>query len=77
MDLKKHVNFERLDIAFEALNDKALGKRHFIFSTFKYPWFVKLGSTLTQWVLQIGLPVQGLIKSTIFDVFCGGVSLED
>lgn len=77
MDLKKHVDFERLDIAFEALDDRALGKRHFIFSTFNFPWFVKLGSTMTKLVLNLGLPVQGLIRSTIFDVFCGGTSLED
>ena len=73
MHLKKYVDFERLDTAFEALNDKALGKRHFIFSTFNYPWFVKFGSIMTKLVLNLGLPVQGMIKSTIFDVFCGGV----
>lgn len=77
MDLKKHVDFERLDIAFEALDDKALGKRHFIFSTFNYPWFVKFGSFMTKLALDFHLPVQGLIKTTIFDVFCGGTSLED
>jgi len=77
MELKKHVDFESLEVAFGALNDKALGKRHFIFSTFNYPWFVKFGSTMTKLVLNLGLPVQGLIKSTIFDVFCGGISLED
>lgn len=77
MDLKKNVDFERLDIAFEALDDSALGKRHFIFSTFKFPWFVKLGSMVTKLVLNLGLPVQGMIRSTIFDVFCGGTSLED
>ncbi len=77
MDLKKFVDFERLEIAFEAKTDKELKKRHFIFSTMKYPWMVKVGTSMTKLSLGLHLPVQGLIKSTIFDIFCGGEDLQD
>ena len=77
MDLKKFVDFERLEIAFEAKSDIELKKRYFIFSTMKYPWMVKIGTTMTRLSLGLHLPVQGLIKSTIFDIFCGGVDLQD
>ena len=76
MDLKRFVDFDRLEIAFQAKTDKELKKRHFIFSTMKYPWMVKAGTTLTKLSLNLHLPVQGLIKSTLFDVFCGGETIE-
>ena len=76
MDLKKFVDFDRLEVAFQAKTDRELKKRHFIFSTMKYPWMVKVGTKLTKLSLNLHLPVQGLIKSTIFDIFCGGETIE-
>lgn len=76
MDLKKFVDFDQIEIAFKAKSDKALKKRHFIFSTMKWPWMVSIGTTLTKFSLEAGLPVKGLVKSTIFDIFCGGETLE-
>ncbi len=76
MDLKKFVDFDEIEIAFKAKSDKALKKRHFIFSTMKWPWLVSIGTSLTKFSLGVGLPVKGLVKSTIFDIFCGGESLD-
>ncbi|OEK03592.1 proline dehydrogenase [Roseivirga sp. 4D4] len=76
MDLKKFVDFDQIEIAFKAKSDKALKKRHFIFSTMKWPWMVGLGTSLTKFSLGVGLPVKGIVKSTIFDIFCGGETLD-
>ena len=76
MELKKFVDFDQIEIAFKAKSDKALKKRHFIFSTMKWPWLVGMGTFMTRFSLSAGLPVKGLIKSTIFDIFCGGESLD-
>lgn len=76
MDLKKFVDFDQIEIAFKAKSEKALKKRHFIFTTMKWPWMVSVGTTLTKFGLGVGLPIKGLVKSTIFDIFCGGESLE-
>lgn len=76
MDLKKFVDFDELEIAFRAKKDEELKKRHFLFSTMKYPWMVNVGTTLTKFAIWANLPVKGLIKSTIFDVFCGGETLD-
>lgn len=76
MELKKFVDFDQLETAFRAKTDEALRKRHFIFSTMKYPWLVKIGTSLTKFSLAAGLPVKRLIKSTIFDIFCGGETLD-
>ncbi|GHE66306.1 MULTISPECIES: proline dehydrogenase family protein [Roseivirga] len=76
MELKKFVDFDELEVAFRAKTDEALKKRHFIFSTMQWPWLVKLGTSLTKFALATGLPVKKLIKSTIFDIFCGGETLD-
>lgn len=76
MELKKFVDFDQIEIAFKAKSDKALKKRHFIFSTMKWPWLVSMGTFMTKFSLSAGLPVKGMVKSTIFDIFCGGESLE-
>jgi len=38
---------------------------------------VKIGSAVTNFALKINLPIEGLIRSTVFDHFCGGVNEED
>ncbi|WP_420387859.1 proline dehydrogenase family protein [Roseivirga sp.] len=76
MELKKFVDFDELEVAFRAKTDEALKKRHFIFSTMQWPWLVSVGTALTKFALQVGLPVKRIIKRTIFDMFCGGETLD-
>jgi proline dehydrogenase len=38
---------------------------------------VKIGSAVTNFALNLNLPVEGLIRATVFDHFCGGVSVDD
>lgn len=42
-----------------------------------YPWFVKLGTRLTPFIMKTGLPVHGIIRKTIFKQFVGGETLEE
>lgn len=76
MELKKFVDFDNLTNAFAARTDEDLKSAHFIFSTMKYPWLVKMGTTATKLSLSMGLPVKGLIRKTIFNLFCGGETLD-
>ncbi len=71
------MNFEDTKVAFESKSDHELKKTHFVFSTMKKPWMVKMGTAATVGALKLGLPVKGMIKRTIFDQFCGGESIED
>lgn len=71
------VDFNNLEIAFAAKNDKALKKTHFVFSTMKSNALVKAGTTLTKLALKSGLPVKGIIKRTLFDIFCGGETIDE
>jgi proline dehydrogenase len=38
---------------------------------------VRIGTAVTKFALNVNLPVEGLIRSTVFDHFCGGVSETD
>jgi proline dehydrogenase len=71
------VNFQDTKIAFERKTDLQLKKTAWLFGMMSKPWLVNLGSRLTLLGLNIGLPIKGLIKNTIFEQFCGGTSLEE
>ncbi len=72
-----NISFEDTKIAFEYKTDKELKKAAFLFSSMSKPWLVKLGTKLTPWFIKARLPVNGLIRSTIFGQFVGGESLPE
>ena len=71
------VSFENTANAFEYKSDKELKKAAFLFSSMGYGALVKLGTRLTPWLIRSGLPVKGLIRSTLFGQFVGGETLEE
>ncbi|RFM37102.1 proline dehydrogenase family protein [Chitinophaga silvisoli] len=77
MEKQQPLSFENTAIAFESRTDKALKKADFLFSNIGKPWLVKLGAALTPLAFKMHLPIKGLIKTTIFDQFCGGENLEE
>jgi proline dehydrogenase len=70
------VSFDNTEFAFEYKKDKELKKARFLFSCMGKSWLVKIGTRLTPWAVKSGLPVKGLIRSTIFEQFVGGETLE-
>lgn len=71
------ISFDNTEVAFAYKSDKELKKARFLFSTMAYPWFVKLGTRLTPFIMKTGLPVHGIIRNTIFKQFVGGETLEE
>lgn len=73
-----NISFDNTENAFAYKSDKELNGAKFLFKTMEYPWFVKLGTTLTPYVMKSGMPlVNGLIRKTIFKQFVGGETLEE
>lgn len=70
------ISFDNTEFAFEYKSDKQLRKAHFLFSMMGKPWLVKIGTRLAPWSINAGLPVKGIIRSTIFSQFVGGETLE-
>ena len=73
-----NISFDITENAFAYKSGKELNGAKFLFKTMEYPWFVKLGTTLTPYVMKSGMPlVNGLIRKTIFKQFVGGETLEE
>ena len=69
--------FSNTKDAFSLKTDFELLRAKFLFNIIQNKFLVKLGTSLTNFSLKFNLPVTFLIKATVFDHFCGGVSEED
>ncbi len=72
---KTSVNFNDTSIAFEGKTNQQLKEKHRIFWLMNKPFLVNIGSRLGLLALQYNLPVEGIIKKTIFKQFVGGTTL--
>lgn len=71
------ISFDNTEYAFEYKSNKDLKKARFLFSSMAKGWLVKLGTRFTPWAIKVKLPINGLIKNTIFKQFVGGETLEE
>ena len=69
--------FDNSKIAFSLKSDSELERAFFLFKLIQSQPMVKIGTAVTNFALKAHLPVEGLIRSTVFDHFCGGVTEED
>ncbi len=72
----KHL-FDNTETAFKLKNDAQLERAYFLFKMISKEPLVKIGTAATKFALNLNLPVEGLIRSTVFDHFCGGVNEKD
>ncbi|MDG1484048.1 MAG: proline dehydrogenase family protein [Myxococcota bacterium] len=71
------ISFDDTAIAFASRSDEELRKARWMFRLMGNEMVVDIGSHLTRMALRIGLPVQSLVKQTIYSQFCGGETLEE
>ena len=71
------ISFDNTEFAFEYKTHKELRKANFLFSSMSHSWLVNLGIRFTPWAIKTGLPINGLIRNTIFSQFAGGETLEE
>ena len=69
--------FDNTQIAFQLKSDSELERAYFLFKMISHEPLVRIGTAATNFALKAHLPVEGLIRSTVFDHFCGGVNEED
>lgn len=63
--------------AFALKSDTELDRAYFLFKMIASQPLVKIGTAVTNFALNLHLPVEGLIRATVFDHFCGGTTEED
>ena len=71
------VDFNNTEIAFHLKSDSELERAYFLFKMISIEPLVRIGTAATNFALKAHLPVEGLIRSTVFDHFCGGVNEVD
>jgi proline dehydrogenase len=69
--------FENTEVAFKYRSNAELKQARFLFSSMGSPTLTKIGIGFTKFAMALKLPINGLIKNTIFKQFCGGESIEE
>lgn len=71
------VSFGNTEIAFSDRSDKELRRAYLLFKFISYPILLRIGKPLLNFALWLHLPVEGIIKATVFNHFCGGENLSE
>jgi proline dehydrogenase len=71
------LDFRDTKTAYADKTTAQLKEKYRLFRLLNSPFLNSLGTGATRFALALGLPVEGLIKSTIFEQFCGGETIEE
>ena len=63
--------------AFAYKSNTDLNKAKWLFTVIQNPWIVSLGTRFTPILMKSGLPINGIIRNTIFNQFVGGETLDE
>lgn len=69
--------FNNTQAAFALKSDTELDRAYFLFKLIANQPLVRIGTAVTNFAIKAHLPVEGLIRATVFDHFCGGVNEDD
>ena len=71
------LSFDNTERAFAHKTMGDLKKAYRLFQAFSYPVLVERGPGWAIKAINLGLPIKGLIKNTLFHQFCGGETIEE
>ncbi len=71
------LSFENTEIAFRHESNAELKRAYWLFRIINLNFLVKIGPPITNFAFKIGLPIKSLVKSTIFNHFCGGETVAE
>lgn len=71
------ISFENTEVAFKSKSDKDLKRAYRLFKLVGSPAIVKFGKWATNLALALRLPINGIVKKTIFRQFCGGETIAE
>ena len=72
-----NLSFDNTQNAFAYQSTADLKRAKFLISTIQSPIMVTLATKITPILLKLGLPIHGLLRSTVFKQFVGGETLEE
>ena len=71
------LDFQDTATAFADKSDSELREKYRLFKMLNSPFLNAIGTRAAKFALALGLPVEGMIKKTIFEQFCGGETIEE
>lgn len=71
------ISFENTEIAFQSKGDFDLKRSYLLFKTLAHNTLVKVGGSLTQGAIKLHIPVDWVVKPTIYKQFVGGETIEE
>lgn len=71
------LDFLDTETAYGDKSDSQLREKYRLFKLLNSPILNSLGTTAAKFALSIGLPVESMIKATIYEQFCGGETIEE
>lgn len=69
--------FDNTEVALALKSRSELNRALFLFEMIKKARLVQIGVAVTNFALKAKLPVKKMIRTTVFNHFCGGISEED
>lgn len=72
-----NLSFENTEVAFSSKSNSDLRKANFLFKALGNNLMMAIGKHATMISLGLRLPVNGMIKATIFNQFCGGETIAE
>lgn len=76
MEIQSNIQFDDTQVAFSYKTNWQLKKANFIFSLVNNPFISSIATGLVKVGLALRLPIKGLIRTTVFEHFCGGETIE-
>lgn len=70
-------DFDNTELAFKAKGDAQLKQALRLFQLIDSPLLASIGPKLMIYSFEIGLPIENIVKKTLFQQFCGGTSIEN
>lgn len=71
------LDFQDIETAFADKSTSELLERQRLFKMMNSPFLNSFGTKAATFALSLGLPVKGIIKKTVFELFCGGETIEE
>ena len=68
--------FSDTEVAFRYKSNLSVRKAYFIFRVVNHPWASSVATGAVRLALRLRLPVEPLIRKTVFELFCGGETIE-
>jgi len=71
------MHFTDTKVAYHIKTDKELKRALLLFRLMKNPVFSKIGVRSLRLMMKMGIPIEGIVKATLFNHFIGGETLQE